>query len=127
MTVSREVELEILRLVDAEKLLPGTAASLVGVHHDVVDRVVEQEVTGRAERAPRVSKLAPYHGLLCETLKQYPTIGATRLATMARERAIVRRNGVETLAVKVDVRNGTLASLVQKKLDQGIKTLGIRP
>ena len=86
MTVSREVELEILRLVDAEKLLPGTAASLVGVHHDVVDRVVEQEVTGRAERAPRVSKLAPYHGLLCETLKQYPTIGATRLATMARER-----------------------------------------
>jgi transposase len=86
MTVPREVELEILRLTDAEKLSPGTAASLVGVHHDVVDRVVEQAVVGRPERAPRVSKLAPYHGLLCETLKQYPTIGATRLATMARER-----------------------------------------
>ena len=86
MTVPREVELEILRLVEAEKLLPGTAAGLVGVHHDVVDRVVEQAVTGRPAQAPRVSKLAPYHGFLCETLKQYPTIGATRLATMARER-----------------------------------------
>jgi transposase len=86
VTVPREVELEILRLVEAEKLLPGTAAGLVGVHHDVVDRVVEQAVTGRPAQAPRVSKLAPYHGFLCETLKQYPTIGATRLATMARER-----------------------------------------
>jgi transposase len=86
MTVPRDVELEILRLTDAEKLLPGTAASLVGVHHGVVERVVEQAVVGRPERAPRVSKLAPYHGLLCEKLKEYPTICASRLATMARER-----------------------------------------
>lgn len=85
MTVSREVELEILRLTDAEKLLPGTAASLVGVHHGVVERVVEQAVSGRPERAPRVSKLAPYHGLIGEKLKKYPTICASRLATMARE------------------------------------------
>jgi transposase len=58
----------------------------LGVHHDVVERVVEQAVIGRPERAPRVSKLAPYHGLLCEKVKEYPTICATRLATMARER-----------------------------------------
>jgi transposase len=86
MTIPRETELEILRLVDTEKLSPGTAASVVGVHHDVVERVVEQAVIGRPERAPRVSKLAPYHGLLCEKVKEYPTICATRLATMARER-----------------------------------------
>ncbi|MGO9835779.1 MAG: IS21 family transposase [Polyangiaceae bacterium] len=86
MTVSRDVELEILRLTEAEKLLPGTAASLVGVHHDVVDRVVEQAVIGRPERAPRASKLAPYHGFVCEKLKEYPTICASRLGTMARER-----------------------------------------
>ncbi len=67
MTIPREMELEILRLIDAEKLLPGTAASLVGVHHDVVDRVVEQAVVGRPERAPRVSKLAPYHGFVARS------------------------------------------------------------
>ncbi|MGA3125049.1 MAG: IS21 family transposase, partial [Polyangiaceae bacterium] len=86
MTIPRDTELEILRLVDTEKLPPGTAASLVGVHHAVVERVVEQAVIGRPERAPRVSKLAPYHGLVCEKLKQYPTICASRLAAMARER-----------------------------------------
>jgi transposase len=86
MTVSREVELEILRLTDAEKLLPGTAASVVGVHHNVVERVVEQAVVGRVERAPRASKLGPYHGFLCEKLKEYPTICASRLGIMARER-----------------------------------------
>jgi len=86
MTVARDTELEILRLVDTEKLLPGTAASLVGVHHDVVDRVVEQAAIGRPERAPRVSKLAPYHGFVCEKLKEYPKICASRLGAMARER-----------------------------------------
>ena len=89
MTIPRETELEILRLTDAEKLLPGTAASLVGVHHGVVERVQEQAVVGRPELTPRVSKLTPYHGHICETLKEYPTIGATRLATMERERGFV--------------------------------------
>jgi transposase len=86
MTIPRDTELEILRLTEAEKLLPGTAASLVGVHHSVVERVQEQAVIGRPERAPRVSKLALYHGFLCEKVKEYPTICASRLATMARER-----------------------------------------
>ena len=86
MTIPRETELEILRLTDAEKLSPGTAASLVGVHHSVVERVQEQAVVGRPEPAPRVSKLAPYYGHIGETLKEYPKICATRLATMARER-----------------------------------------
>jgi transposase len=86
VTVPREVEREILRLVDAEKLSPGTAASLVGVHHDVVDRVVEQATTGRPEPAPRVSKLAPYYAVLEEMLREYPTICASRLTTMVRER-----------------------------------------
>jgi transposase len=86
MTVGRDVELEILRLVDAEGLPPGTAASLVGVHHDVVERVVEQAVTGCPERTPRASKLAPYHAFVSETLREYPTICASRLTTMVRER-----------------------------------------
>ncbi len=86
MTIPRETELEILRLTDAETLLPGTAASLVGVHHSVVARVQEQAVVGRPERVPRVSKLAPYHAFLVDTLKEYPKICGSRLATMARGR-----------------------------------------
>ena len=70
MTIPRATELEILRLVDTEKLLSGAAASLVGVHHEVVERVVEQAMVGRPERAARVSKLAPYHGLLYEKVKE---------------------------------------------------------
>src|SRR6266567_4810535 len=86
MTVSREVELEILRLTDAEKLSPGTAASQVGVHHSVVERVQEQAVVGRPERARRPSKLAPYYDFIGEQLTSYPKICATRLCTMAHER-----------------------------------------
>ena len=103
MTIPRETELEILRLTDAEKLSPGTAASLVGVHHSVVERVQDQAVVGRPERAPRVSKLAPYHGFVGEKLKEYPTIGATRLATMARERGFVGSDRIMQRYV-VDVR-----------------------
>src|SRR4051812_36403959 len=86
MTIPRAAELEILRLIDAEKLTPGTAGSLVGVHHGVVERVQEQAVVGRPEPEPRVSKLAPYYGFIGQTLKEYPKICATRIATMARER-----------------------------------------
>jgi transposase len=86
MTIPRETELEILRLTDAEQLSPGTAASLVGVHHSVVERVQEQAVIGRPERAARESKLAPYHGLIRAKLEEYPSICASRLAAMARER-----------------------------------------
>jgi transposase len=86
MTIPREVELEILRLTDAEKLPPGTAASQVGVHHSVVERVQEQAVAGRPEREPRSSKLEPYHGLIREKLRRYPTLCATRLCAMAQER-----------------------------------------
>lgn len=86
MTVPREVELEILRLVEAEKLSPGTVASQVGVHHGVVERVQEQAVTGKPERAPRPSKLAPYYDFIHKRLEEYPKLGATRLCVMAQAR-----------------------------------------
>lgn len=86
MTIPRETEHEILRLTDAEKLLPGEAARVVGVHPSVVERVREQAATGKPERAERVSILAPYYELIERMLQQYPTLCATRLAAMARER-----------------------------------------
>lgn len=117
MTIPRETELEILRLTDAEKLSPGTAASLVGVHHSVATRVQEQAVEGRPERAPRESKLAPYYGLLGETLKEYPKICATRLATMARERGFDGSDRIVQRYV-IDIRptQSTRAYLVCERL-----------
>ncbi len=43
MTVSKECESEILRLVQAEKWPEGTVAAELGVHHDVVTRVLAQD------------------------------------------------------------------------------------
>lgn len=101
MTVPKECEAEILRLVEAEKLAPGTAASTLMVHHDVVDRVLEQATTGRPERLPRPSKLDPYKDFMADTLDEYPKLGATRLRTMMCERGfdgsarIVQRHVLE--------------------------------
>ncbi len=63
-----------------------------------------------------------------------PLLGATvpleQLAVIRpawNEGAIVRRNGIRTLTVKVDVLNATLTSGVQQQLVQGIKRLALSP
>lgn len=86
MTVSKECESEILRLVQAEKWPEGTVASELGVHHDVVTRVLTQDESGHAEREPRRSKLDPYKGFILEQLETYPRLHATRLRAMSAER-----------------------------------------
>ena len=97
MTVSREVEVEILRLTHAEKWPAGTIASELGVHHDVVARVRDAEHALPKERPPRASLLDPYRPFLATTLEAHPRIRATRLYYMIRERGfsgsvkIVRR------------------------------------
>ena len=48
MTISREVEAEIARLFHAEHWKVGTIAAQLGVHEDVVRRVI-----GGHPRAPR--------------------------------------------------------------------------
>lgn len=50
MTVSKECESEILRLVQAEKWPEGTVAAELGVHHDVVTRVLAEDATGQPAR-----------------------------------------------------------------------------
>jgi len=86
MTVSKECESEILRLVQAEKWPEGTVAAELGVHHDVVTRVLAQDATGQPAREPRPSKLDAYKGFILEQLERYPRLRATRLRTMIAER-----------------------------------------
>lgn len=97
MTVSHEVEAEIRRLAHAEGWPPGTIATQLGVHHDVVERVLDAENAAPKERPPRPSKLDPYKPFIVRKLDEHPTLRATRLFTMIKKRGfsgsakIVRR------------------------------------
>ena len=86
MTVDRATELEIRRLYFGEHWKKGTVATQLGVHRDVVDRVVGPlgPMPKRTER--RVSVLHPYHGFVTDTLQRYPRLVATRIYDMLTER-----------------------------------------
>lgn len=86
MTVSQELEAQILRLYHAERWPPGTICRQLGVHHDTVQRVLAQHGVPRAARRVRASKLDPYLPFIRETLTRYPRLTASRLHTMVRER-----------------------------------------
>ena len=87
MTIDLEKEHEIRRLHDVEKWKRGTIVAELGVHADVVDRVLDRG----AERAlvvatPKPTLVAPYEAFIDETLKAHPRLRATRLFDMLRLR-----------------------------------------
>ena len=85
MTVVAEVEAEIARLFAVEHWKVGTIAAQLGVHHDVVRRVLGLlPAQPRPERTPLL--VAPYDGFIKETLLKYPRLCSTRLLDMLRER-----------------------------------------
>lgn len=86
MTVTREVEVEIQRLARAEGWAVGTIASELGVHHDVVERVLDAEHAAVKERAPRSSKLDTYKPFVHGVLEKHPRLRATRIYHMLRKR-----------------------------------------
>lgn len=86
MTISRELEAQILRLYHAERWPPGTICRQLGVHHDTVHRVLAQHGVPRAARLVRASKLDPYLPFIEQTLRQYPRLTASRLHAMVRAR-----------------------------------------
>ena len=86
MTISKEQEAQILRFYHVEKWRVGTIARQLGVHRDAVDRVLSQNGLPKAERASRPGLIDPYLPFVVDTLKQYPTLTASRLFNMVRER-----------------------------------------
>lgn len=86
MTVSREIEAEILRLSHAEGWPVGTIANELGVHHEVVERVLDAEHGALKERPPRTSELDPYKPFILKTLEKHPRLRAKRLYHMIRKR-----------------------------------------
>lgn len=83
--VPRELEATILRLHFAEHWPVGTIASQLGVHHEVVERVLRQAGLPAAPQ-DRPTLLDPYVAFIKETWAKYPRLHASRLWDMCRAR-----------------------------------------
>jgi transposase len=81
-----ELETEIVRLHYAEHWPVGTIATQLGVHPDVVKRVLGLGAARAPEALARPRLIDPWRGFLAETLARYPRLRATRLFDMLRER-----------------------------------------
>jgi hypothetical protein len=86
MSLSPELEAKILRYYHVEKWRIGTIARQLHVHHDTVQRVLRRAGVPLPERAARPSKVDPYLPFIRETLERFPTLTASRLYAMVRER-----------------------------------------
>jgi transposase len=86
MTIAQELQSQILRYYHAEKWRIGTIAAQLGVHRGTVQRVLAQ--AGLPGQAPlqRPSRVDPYLPFIRDTLAQFPTLTASRLYQMVRER-----------------------------------------
>lgn len=86
MTIPVELEAQILRLYHAEKWPCGTIAKQLRVHRETVQRVIAHAGLPRIGPQPKPSMIAPYLPFIRQTLTKYPTLTASRLYVMVRER-----------------------------------------
>ncbi|MCK7501488.1 MAG: hypothetical protein MZW92_74195 [Comamonadaceae bacterium] len=84
--ISRALQAEILRLHHSEDWPIGTIARQLRVHHE--HGAPGARPGGRAAhpRPLRASMVEPYRPFIAETLAKYPTLRASRLYAMVRER-----------------------------------------
>lgn len=94
MTVPAEVEAKIRILHFAEHWPIGTIAAQLGVHADVVRRVLGL-LQPRAPRPPRPLLLEPFKEFIGQTLEEHPRLVSTRLFDMVRPRGY--KGSVRTL------------------------------
>ncbi|MGH7055973.1 MAG: hypothetical protein ACREFA_19410 [Stellaceae bacterium] len=86
MVTPPEIEAQILRYYHAEKWTIGTIARQLRIHHGVVRRVLAQAGLPALGGAPRPAQIDTYLPLIREMLEKFPTLTASRLFTMVRER-----------------------------------------
>jgi len=85
MTVSAETEAAIRRLHFAEHWPVGTIASQLGIHAEVVKRVLGLLEPRKPQRR-RARAVDAYVDFISETLAQYPRLRSTRLYDMVKAR-----------------------------------------
>ena len=86
MSISADLEAQILRYYHVEKWRTGTIAQQLHVHHGTVQRVLRRAGVPPPQRATRASKADPYLPFIRETLERFPTLTASRIYAMVRER-----------------------------------------
>ena len=101
MTIPPDLEAQILRYYFAEKWRVNTIARQLNVHHHTVSRVLAQAGLPRPGPVPRASAVDPYVPLITETLARFPTLTASRLFVMARERGY--RGGASQFRYRVSL------------------------
>ncbi len=86
MVTPPDIEAQILRYYHVEKWRVGTIATQLHVHHSVVTRVLAQAGLPRIGPPPRPSQVDAYLPFIHATLGTFPTLTASRLYAMVRER-----------------------------------------
>jgi transposase len=94
VTVAAEQAAEIRRLFFAEHWKVGTIGRQLGVHEDVVRRVTGL-LSSQRVLPPPTRLCDPFAAFIEETLTRYPTLRATRLFEMVRQRGY--KGSVRTL------------------------------
>ena len=81
-----DTEAEIVRLHFAEHWKVGTIAAQLGVHPDVVRRILGIGVARSPDAAPRPRLVDPFRDFIASTLASYPALCSTRLFDMLCQR-----------------------------------------
>jgi len=85
VTIPPELEAQILRYYHVERWLPNTIARQLNVHYGTVARVLARAGLPRLGHL-RPSRIDPYLPFILATLEKFPTLTASRLYAMVRER-----------------------------------------
>ncbi|HEX4172819.1 MAG TPA: IS21 family transposase [Acetobacteraceae bacterium] len=86
MTITPDLEAQILRYYHVERWRIGTIARQLHVHHGTVARVLAQAGLPRIGPPARRSRVEPYLPFIHQTLEKFPTLTASRLYAMVCER-----------------------------------------
>ena len=86
MALSAEIEAQILRYHHVEKWPIGTIARQLHLHHGSVERVLRQAGLPRIGLPLRPSRIDPYLPFIRQTLEKFPTLTASRVFDMIKER-----------------------------------------
>jgi transposase len=86
MAIAPELRAQILRLYQVELWRIGTIASQLHLHRDTVQRVLSAACVMRPDPPLRPSQVDLYLPFIRQTLAKFPTLTASRLHAMVRER-----------------------------------------
>lgn len=86
MAISDELKAKILRYYHVEKWRVGTIARQLNIHHTTVKRVLSDTGIPRSKILPERSMFDPFLPFVMETLEKFPSLTASRLYDMVKER-----------------------------------------